>query len=56
MTKAEMGGVGASACDQIVQHFLLQFGPDGVGKLKNLLHLGLGVEESIAGPASDAAA
>jgi len=50
-----MSGVGVSACDQIVQYFLLHFGPDGVGKQKNALYLGLGVEESIAGPTSDAA-
>jgi len=56
MAKAEMSGVGASVCDQIVHYFLLHFGPDGVSKQKNVLCLGLGVEESIVGPASDAAA
>jgi len=48
--------VGASMCDQIVQCFLFHLGPNGVGKQENALHLGLGVEESIAGSASDAAA
>jgi len=56
VTEAPMSGVGASTCDQIVQHFLLHFGPDGVGKHKNTLCLGLGMEESSVGPASDAAA
>jgi len=58
MTKAEMSGVGTSVCDPIIQHFLLHFGPDSVGKQKNVLHLGLGVlvKEIIAGPASNAAA
>jgi len=56
VAKAEMSGVGASVCDQIVQYFLLHFGPDGMGKQKNALCLGLAVEESIVGPASDAAA
>jgi len=51
-----MSDVGTSACDQIVQHFLLHFGPHGVSKQKNVLHLGLGVKERIAGPASEAAA
>jgi len=41
-------------CDQIVQHFLLHLGPDGVGKHENALHLGFGIEELSASPASDA--
>jgi len=56
MMKAEMSGVGASIGNQILQYFLLHFGPDGVGKQKNIMYLGLGVKESIAGPASNAAA
>jgi len=54
--KEPVSGVGTSMCDQVVQDFLLHFGPDAVGKHENALCLGLGVEESSAGPASDAAA
>jgi len=53
--KAPVSGVGASICDQVVQDFLLHFGPDGGGKHENALYLGLRVEESSASPASDAA-
>ena len=56
VTKTPVGGVGASICDQIVQDFLLHLGPNGVGKQENALCLGFGMEELIAGPASDAAA
>jgi len=28
--KAKMSGIGASICDQVIQYFLLHFGPDGV--------------------------
>jgi len=50
MTKAETSGVGASTGDQILQYFLLHFGPDGVGKRKSILHLGLGGERKHCGP------
>jgi len=56
VAKAPVSGIGASACDQIVQYCLLQLGPDSVSKQNNVLYLRLWVEESIAGPASDAAA
>jgi len=56
VTKAPVSGVGSSMCDQIVQFFLFHLGPNGVGKQENALHLGFGMEEFSAGPASDAAA
>jgi len=42
--------------DQVVQNFLLQFGPDSVSKHENALDLVLGMEKSVPGSASDAAA
>jgi len=56
VTKAPVGGIGVSTCDQIVQHFLLHLGPNRVGKQENALCLGFGMEELSAAPASDAAA
>jgi len=54
--KEPVSGVGTSMCDQVIQDFLLRFGSDAVGKHEKALCLGLEVEESSAGPASDAAA
>ena len=56
VTKAPVGSIGTSTCDQIVKNFLLQLGPSGVGKQKNALCLGLGVRELIPSSASDTAA
>jgi len=56
VTEEPVGSTGASTCDQVVKKFLLQLGPNGVGKQKNALHLGFGVPELIPGSASDAAA
>jgi len=53
--KASMSGIGASVCDQVIQHFLLWFGPDGVGKHENIPDLGLGVEKGMMGSACNAA-
>jgi len=56
VTKASMSGIGASVCDQVIQHFLLQFGPDGVGKHKKVLDLGLGMGKGMTSSSSNAAA
>jgi len=56
VTEAPVGSIGASTCDQIVENFLLQLGPNSVDKQKNTLCLGFGVPELTPGLASDAAA
>jgi len=56
VTKAPVASIGASTCDQIVENFLLQLGPNSVGKQKNSLCLGFGVPELIPSSASDATA
>ena len=56
VTEAPVGSTGASICDQIIENFLFQLGPNGVCKQKNVLHLGFGVPGLIPGSASDATA
>jgi len=54
--EAPVGSSGTSICDQIVENFLLQLGPNGVGKQNDALYLGFGVPELIPSSASDATA
>jgi len=54
--EADTSGIGASVCDQIIQHFMSQGRPDGVGKHANVLDLGLAGEMDMTDSPTDAAA
>jgi len=53
--ETDLGGIGSSVSDQVIQRFMFQCRPDGVGKHKNVLHLGLGIEKGIACSPNNAA-
>jgi len=55
VTKTGMSGIVASMCDQIIQNFLFQGGPNGVSRHENIRDLGLGVLTGILGSPSDVA-